>query len=181
MKVQPLARQSSLIVKEVDGETLVYDLETDKAHCLNSTAARVWKDCDGQTSVSEIALHLGAEAKTTVDENVVWLALDQLEKFKLLEKGLDKPAVLASGVSRRQAIRAIGVAAIVLPMITSLVVPAAAQMGSPLPDDSCCNNPSECESNCCAHRPNQPICPPPNKVCVGLTLSTSGPVCQDLF
>jgi coenzyme PQQ synthesis protein D (PqqD) len=179
MKVQPLARQSSLIVKEIENETLVYDLESDKAHCLNVTAARVWKSCDGRTTVSEIAEQLGSNLDQPVDESVVWLALDQLEKLKLLEKAPVAPARL-SGMSRRQAVRALGVAAIVLPMVTSLVVPAAAQQGSPKPDDSCCNNPSDCQSNCCAHRPNQPICPSPNKVCVGLTPSQSGPVCQDL-
>ena len=60
MKELPRARQASLIIKEVDDETLIYDLETDKAHCLNSTASRVWKSCDGRTSVAEIAGHGGA-------------------------------------------------------------------------------------------------------------------------
>ena len=35
----PKARTEQLIVKEVDGEVLVYDLTTDRAHCLNDTAA----------------------------------------------------------------------------------------------------------------------------------------------
>ncbi|MDQ5844969.1 MAG: PqqD family protein, partial [Acidobacteriota bacterium] len=55
MKALPLARQSSLIVKELEDETLVYDQETDQAHCLNETAALVWKNCDGRNSVNEIA------------------------------------------------------------------------------------------------------------------------------
>ena len=180
MKALPLARQASLVVKEVDDETLVYDLETDQAHCLNSTAGRVWKSCDGKTPVTDIAAQLSSPGDQPIDENLVWLALDQLEKFKLLENGLVKPAVFASGVSRRHAIRAIGVAAVMLPMVTSLVVPAAAQQGSPQPDDSCCGTHSDCQSGCCAHRANQPTCPPPNKVCVGLTPSPTGPVCQDL-
>jgi len=40
----PLARKDQLIVKEVDDEVLVYDLKTDQAHCLNKTAALVWKE-----------------------------------------------------------------------------------------------------------------------------------------
>lgn len=180
MKALPLARQSSLVVKEVDDETLIYDKEADVAHCLNSTAAQVWKNCNGETTVGEIAQRLGSAPGTAVDENVVWLALEQLQKFKLLQEPLDKPAMFLSGVSRRQAIRALGLAAIVLPMVTTIVVPTAAQQGSPLPLDSCCNRPDDCGSNCCAHRPNQPTCAPPNKVCVGTTPSSSGPVCQDL-
>jgi coenzyme PQQ synthesis protein D (PqqD) len=148
MKAQPLARQSSLIVKEVDDETLVYDLESDQAHCLNNTAAKVWKNCDGQTSVNEIAQRLGADAKTTVDENVVWLALDQLEKFKLLAAPVSKPEAFLSGISRRQVMRALGVAVIALPMITSIVVPVPSQAQSVQPVDTCCKDPKDCPNDC---------------------------------
>jgi hypothetical protein len=175
MKVQPLARQSSLIVKEIEDETLVYDLEADKAHCLNVTAARVWKSCDGKTTVSEIAEQLGSSLNQPVDESVVWLALDQLEKFKLLEKAPVAPARL-SGMSRRQAVRALGVAAIVLPMVTSLVVPTAAQSGSPppIPPGGCCVSPNQCVSQTCQQEPpGVPACTvfPPNP-------QNSGKFCQ---
>src|SRR5688500_14673644 len=103
----PLARKDSLIVKEVDNETLVYDLNTDQAYCLNDTAARVWLSCDGKTSVNGISGRLSARLNTTIDENVVWLALDQLEKFKLLSHPTPR-ANLQSGVSRRHAVRALG-------------------------------------------------------------------------
>jgi hypothetical protein len=85
MKALPRARQASLIIKEVDDETLVYDVEADKAHCLNTTAAQVWKSCDGKTSVKEIATQMSSTDGAPVDESLVWLALDQLEKFKLLD------------------------------------------------------------------------------------------------
>ncbi len=94
MNVQPLARQASLVVKELEDETLVYDLETDKAHCLNSTAARVWKSCDGHSTVTDIAEQLSSPGKPAVDESVVWLALDQLERFKLLDAAPGKARVL---------------------------------------------------------------------------------------
>ena len=116
MKVSPVARTESLIVKEVDGETLVYDLKTDKAHCLNDTAARVWKNCDGRNSVSEISEILSAESNTTVKEDLVWLALDQLQNFKLLEETPAKPVHLF-GMTRRQMVARLGIAAVALPAI----------------------------------------------------------------
>ncbi len=151
----PLARKDSLIVKEVDNETLVYDLETDQAHCLNDTAARVWKSCDGQTSVNEISSRLSDGLNSSVDENVVWLALDQLEKFKLLSHTPAKPAHL-SGISRRQAVRAFGLAAIMLPVVTSLVVPTAMAQGSPviIPIGGCCKDPKDCGPG---HTCDQPV------------------------
>ena len=86
------AREESLIIKTLSDEVLVYDLNADKAHCLNRTAAFVWNNCDGRRSVSEIARLLREELQAPVDENVVWLALDQLERFKLLEEHASKPA-----------------------------------------------------------------------------------------
>jgi hypothetical protein len=155
MKQAPLARQASLIVKELPDETLVYDLETDKAHCLNETSARVWKSCDGRTSVSEITRRLGAKLESPVDEAVVWLALDQLEKFKLLEKAPAKPAHL-SGITRRQVIARLGIAAVALPLIISIVSPTAQAAGSVLPIGSCCTNPNECVTGCCSANPVPP-------------------------
>jgi hypothetical protein len=161
MKALPVARTESLIVKEVDGETLVYDLKTDKAHCLNQTAALVWKNCDGRNSVSEISEILSAESNTAVKDEVVWLALDQLEKFKLLEDGTVKPAFLA-GMTRRQMVARIGIAAVALPMIISIVSPTARAQGSTLSPGTCCTNPVDCTSGSCDQDPqNGPFCIPP--------------------
>src|SRR4029079_7770248 len=88
----PKARHEKLIVKELPDETLVYDLVNDKAHCLHDTPGKIWKHCDGLNSVAEIRAILAHEAGAPVDEGVVWLALDQLEKFELLDRGPRDPA-----------------------------------------------------------------------------------------
>ncbi len=152
MKVSPVARTESLIVKEVDGETLVYDLKTDKAHCLNDTAARVWKNCDGRKTVSEISETLSAESSTSVKDEVVWLALDQLEKFQLLEEAPSKPAFLA-GMTRRQMVARLGIAAVALPAIMSIVSPTAQAQNSLAPPSSCCVSDNDCTSNNCCQDP----------------------------
>jgi hypothetical protein len=158
MKVSPVARTESLIVKEVDGETLVYDLKTDKAHCLNETAARVWKNCDGHNNVSEIAEVLSRESNSSVKDEVVWLALDQLEKFNLLEDAPAKPAFLV-GMTRRQMVARLGIAAVALPAIISIVSPTPASAASGFSPGTCCINPADCSSNQCNQDPkNGPFC-----------------------
>jgi hypothetical protein len=145
----PLARTEQLIVKEVDDEVLVYDLKNDKAHCLNQTAALVWKNCDGKNSVADISTSLAKETGVTVDERLVWLALDQLEEFKLLAQVPTTPAVFA-GMSRRQLMRNIGIAAVTLPLITSILSP------TPVMAASVCNSPGTCNpTNPCTN----PACP----------------------
>ena len=57
----PRIRKQKLIVDELPDEVLVYDLDRHKAHCLNSTAAMVWRRCDGKTRPAEIARRLQGE------------------------------------------------------------------------------------------------------------------------
>ena len=163
----PKARKEKLIVKELADETLVYDLENDRAHCLNQTAASVWKHCDGTTTVGEIAASLSGGATTEPNENVVWLALDQLEEFQLLSHSVAKPMRLA-GISRRQLMRTLGVAAVALPVIVSIVAPTPAAAvscvnpGGRAPGVAC-GSPNQCCSNVCCTAATVPPCP--NNTC----------------
>ncbi len=69
--LMPRARQDELVVEELQDETLVYDLKRHKARCLNRTAALVWRCCDGQTSVADVAALLEEQLATATDEAVV--------------------------------------------------------------------------------------------------------------
>ena len=111
----PKARQSQLITKELAGEMLVYDLNTNKAHCLNPAAARVWAHCDGITTVAEMARRLAREMRTPVADEVVWLALEQLRKSNLLEESYVRPPQIGR-LSRRALVKRLGVAAAVKTM-----------------------------------------------------------------
>ena len=92
-----------LIVREIDGETLVYDRSRDAASCLNEFAARVWRECDGETSVAAIA------AALSEDERAVWLALHQLTKAQLLTEAIAFPPDMSAAKSRREIAGAVGV------------------------------------------------------------------------
>ena len=126
-KKQPLARTEGLIIQELPDEILVYDQTNDKAHCLNETASLVWKHCDGQTDITEIAKLVGRELNASVKDEFVWLALDQLEKEALLEKKTEF-SLKTMGVSRREVIKRIGLASVIaLPIVTSLLNPMSAK------------------------------------------------------
>ena len=151
MKALPKARRNKLVIQELPDEVLVYDQERDKAHCLNQTAALVWKQCDGHTDVPTIAARLKDEMKSPVDERMVWFALDQLGRDSLLESPVMAPAFMA-GMTRRQMVRAMGLAAAVaVPLITSIVVPTTAQAISCLANGQPCpGGPTTCCSNVCS-------------------------------
>ena len=156
MQTFPKARKSKLIVREFADELLVYDKKRHEAHCLNRTAAVIWKHCDGRTSIAEIAGRLASEVGESgpVDERVVWHALNQFRRDHLLEETIEIPsqmlAPLKAGVTRRQAIRALGLTAVVaLPLVTSMVAPTPAQAVSCLGPGSACTTSAQCCNGSC--------------------------------
>ncbi|HEV7375046.1 MAG TPA: PqqD family protein [Pyrinomonadaceae bacterium] len=124
IKTTPRARKEGLLVQELPNEVLVYDLERHKAHCLNPTAALIWKHCDGRTTVSDMVRLLENSLETSVDEDVVWCALNQLEKDHLLGDKVAWPVGMEP-ISRRTLIRRVGMAAVLLPLITTIAAPTA--------------------------------------------------------
>ncbi len=150
----PHTRKDGLVVQELADEVLVYDLERHKAHCLNHTAAWVWKHCDGKATVADMARLLRAESNAPVGEEVIWLALDQLGQKRLLRTRVGWPKEVA-GLSRREVLKQLGLAAaIALPLVTSIVAPTAQAAASCIgagtaPNGTTCISGSDCCSGCC--------------------------------
>jgi hypothetical protein len=142
----PVARKERLVIQEMPEEVLVYDLDTNKAHCLNQTAAFVWKSCDGRNSVADITKLVEDDSGNVVPEDLVWLAIDQLSEKNLLANNLKADF---NGTTRREVIKKIGLAAVIgIPVVASLTAPTSVLAAS-----SCV-----CSSNAdCA--PTVPACP----------------------
>ena len=145
-RISPKARQDRLVIKELANETLVYDEINHRTHCLNETAALVWRLCNGRTSVTRLTGLVEKQLNTSVSEEWVCLAIRQLEESHLLEATVSKSEWLPKS-SRRELVRRLGIAAIALPLITSIQAPVAAQAGS------CRTNGQPCTGaglgNCC--------------------------------
>lgn len=121
--VKPIARKNGLVVQESSGEVLVYDLETNKAHCLNESAATVWRKCDGNNSIRDLADSFARDFDEKVSDDFIWLAIDQLNDLNLLESKVKSES---GGLNRREVIRKIGLATVVaLPLIASLAAPTS--------------------------------------------------------
>lgn len=131
----PKARSADLVVQQVNDETMVYDLLSHQAHCLNRTAAEIWKNCDGQTPVPVIAERIGRDFGADVEQDLVLLAVTELSERKLLENQEIRPRM----TNRREALRKITFGVVAAPIIYTLVAPSA------LASASCaCVNPGAC-------------------------------------
>ena len=129
--MQPKARREGILVRELEGEFVLYDEDAGRAHELNTAAASVWRHCDGETSISALASTLATETELPADEEIVHLALAQLAKAGLME---GPQSAITARVSRRQLIQRLGLAGsvtLLLPMVGTLVVPSPAMAGSP--------------------------------------------------
>ncbi len=143
----PRMRTQRLIIDKFPDEVLVYDLDRHKAHCLNQTAALVWNLCDGRATPRDIARRLQTELDQPFNEDLVWLALRQLNKIHLLEESFVWPAQPV-GMSRREMVRRMGIAAAVsVPLITSIVSPTAVQALTCFPSGHACST----DVQCCSH------------------------------
>ena len=135
--MKPRARTQGLVVTELPDELLVYDLERHRAHCLNSTAALVFKHCDGRRSVAQIARILRREldVDAPADESLVWLSLDRLERARLLEEREAAPAA----PSRRELVRRLALVAATLPVVATILAPTPAEalVSGCIPQTSC--------------------------------------------
>lgn len=130
--MNPSARTNGLFTVEVGDDLLVYDQDRVKAHALNPAAALVWRHCDGHTSIAELTILLQRELGLPADENVVWLALDRLERAHLLVEHVPRP-LNAGRQTRRQVVQKLGLAgglALLLPIVESITAPAPAMAQS---------------------------------------------------
>jgi len=152
MNNYPISRKANIVVQELESELLVYDLSINKAFCLNKTSALVYHLCDGRRTVEGIRNELSERLKMLINEDLIWLALDGLKKDNLLENS-ERFEIDFDGLSRRQIIRRIGLASMVLlPSVSSLIAPSAAMAQSGptnLGLTAACTSPLQCTSGNC--------------------------------
>jgi hypothetical protein len=140
----PSSLNEKLVISELDDETLIYDQETDQAYCLNQISASVWKRCDGKTTVQQAVRSLQSELGIAVDSDVVWLAVKQLRRYRLVDRLDEYPQV-----SRRDLVLKYAPAALALPLIMSISAPTPAQAGSCAGQGQPCGPPPCCPGfNC---------------------------------
>ena len=124
----PQARHEGLVVQELGDETIIYDEQRNHIHRLNRTAALVWRHCDGRRTADELARVVQDALGSPVSEEMIWLALDRLEKERLLQDRLARPET-AGQITRRQMLRKaalVGGATLLLPVVQSMVAPTPA-------------------------------------------------------
>lgn len=154
--LKPKSRDTEIVTQTTGDELLVYDLQRHRAMSLNQTAKQVFCLSDGSKSVMEIAGVL------KMPEDMVLLALDQLEKNHLLEA--EQPLVLFTPISRRETIRRIGISCLTaFPYVIGIAAPAAVHAASCIYTNLPCNGSGTfcslgAHTDCCSCRCN-PINP----------------------
>ncbi|HLO86815.1 MAG TPA: PqqD family protein [Nostocaceae cyanobacterium] len=130
----PVARTENLLLQDVGNELIIYDQRNNSSHCLTPIAVRVWELSNGQNTVNDIAKKLEKEFDLPIDGDVdvrglVWLTLEELERYSLIKEYLKQPATEEIfGISRRKVIKTatlVGGFAIgsMFPLVKSVAVP----------------------------------------------------------
>lgn len=132
-----VVKKEGLHVTEMEGEILIYDRESGKAHYLNPMTSRVWRLIDGDRNVAEIISLLEQDQEVQGAELVVQLALEQLHRRKLLGAGVVPPAG-PERQSRRDILKKIAAFAALPAIMTMTAQPAWSQLSFNCTDDSQC-------------------------------------------
>jgi hypothetical protein len=144
--VRPQARQDHLTIRVLPDETLIYDGQRHKAHCLNAPAALVWRHCNGKNFVDDLVRLANEELGIVDSTEIVGLALEQLSRRGLLD---DTTGVLPTEqrILRREALKRLAIAAVTLPLVMTITTRTAAQTisdpssGSTAPDNTAAPSP----------------------------------------
>lgn len=121
-----MARSDGLIETEIADDLVVYDTSVDRVHCLNTSAAALWRACDGTRSLKDLAAFLQVD-----DAEVIWQGLRQLDEQDLLIGRLPSPR--PENLSRREALRKIAIGGAIgfaVPTVISIAAPEAASAAS---------------------------------------------------
>ncbi len=144
---RPKALRAGLIVREVGGETLVYDTRRHRMHCLGPLVARIWRACTGRRTVAQVSASVCDGQGHRVDEAAVELALLRLRRARLVDR--HDPPVAAS---RRELLqRAAGLGGLTL---LTLGAPTALQAAT-------CTTEAACHALPNASCTGLPCCPGP--------------------
>lgn len=120
-KFLPIARNTNIVSQDFEKEVLLYDLEKNNVYCLNETSKIVWQHCDGHTEKQDLAL------KYNLTEDLIELAIYELQKNNLLQTKVENQAP-TNRIERRKFIKRAGAATLaVMPIISVVVAPTAAQ------------------------------------------------------
>lgn len=118
--MKPIARDAELLVEQFDGDAVIYDQRSHRVHRLDKRAHRIWRSCDGQSTIAELADRNGCSRE------IVELTLDKLQTADLLDG--DRLRLR----SRRQLV-ASAAALATIPIVASVAAPTPAMAASPPP------------------------------------------------
>lgn len=145
----PQARSENLVIQTLPDETLVYDLTTHKAHCLNETSSFIWDRCNGELSVDKILKVFEDRFGQPVERELIELALTLLYERHLLTNDFNTAVQVPN---RRELIKQIGLASVVaIPVVATLLAP---QSAFAIAGNCTCASPAQCRQSACPSTTN---------------------------
>ena len=160
--MNPVAKKN-ILVEELPDETLVYDLDRHRAHCLNPTAAFLLAQANGERDLEDLSRMAETEFGDNTSAEVVQLGMERLQRARLVEwEGADAPE---TGISRKDAIRRLALVGLVLPAVMTIVTPFPAQAATGITPGACRKD-GGTSGACCT---NNQLCIPSgqNGACAG--------------
>jgi hypothetical protein len=146
----PKAKRREIVVQELPDELMIYDLETDRGFCLNQTARVIFEQCDGESTCRESIEVISGKLGVKIDESILWSTIQKFHQAGLLEPDTTLNSV--PRILRRDLIKSAASLTIAMPLIASIVAPAAVNAQSIVcvpPGGNCLVDIITNTNNCC--------------------------------
>jgi len=147
----PIAKSENLLIEEVAGELLIYDVSDNRAHCLNESAAAIWRHCDGTRSIEKLAKQLFPKLEESDAQRLVHVGVERLRRRRLVDSSA--AAGQTVDLSKRQLLKKVATlaaaAGVAAPLISTIIAPTAAHAFTCLPEGFPCSSPFQCCSGLC--------------------------------
>lgn len=127
----PALRNENIVVQELDTEILIYDMKNNQAYSLNETSAKVYRACGDEMTFEEL------KRRTNFTDELIHLTLEKMQKANLLIENTNYIDTF-NNINRREIIKRIALSsAVALPVISSIIIPTAANAASTPVNPSC--------------------------------------------
>jgi len=147
----PKARNRDLLIEDVGDELLIFDIGSNRAHCLNGSAAAIWQHCDGTRSIATLAEHLFPGLEPTDGQRLIGVGVARLRRRRLVENSTTDASV---DLSKRHMVKKMAIlaaaAGFAAPIVSSVLAPTPAHAFTCLGRGMPCMANGQCCSGLCS-------------------------------
>jgi hypothetical protein len=127
-RILPRVRTNGLVIKELPDETLIYDVESNTAFCLNKAATVIMNACDGRATIADTRRAVQKDTGSPIEDDLIWNTVEEFRQRNLLADAAEP--FTQKLVPRRTLLKQAAALGVAVPVVMALAAPPALHAAS---------------------------------------------------